>query len=238
MRIWTIIMFMLFGNNTLYAATLLDILRGDADITDEDKDYLFYRHAEAIRMKKERIKQNKETLKKLNLKIGILFDIINFLKEVNNIRVLGSCNKMDITNSAKIDCLFNCISSIWMITKFNDLGNIKQKNIINKIGQLVPNISNFIFLKFNKIIDDADKIAKYNKEIKRDLYKTKASQYSWLTLNKIIPYLGLIGSKSRYLKENQNFKMLKIISNISESIRRYYRYKAEMGDYRNHKPNN
>jgi len=170
-------MFILFGNNKLYAATLLDILRDDPNLTVEDKQHYFKTCAEGMRVRKERIKQNKETLKKLNLKIGILFDIINFLKEVNNIRVLGNCNKMDIANSAKIHRLFNCISSIWMITKFNDLGNIKQKNIINKIGQLVPNISNFIFLKFNKIIEDADKIAKYNKKIKRDLDKTKASQY-------------------------------------------------------------
>lgn len=134
--------------------------------------------------------------------------------------------------------------------------DFRKEDIINKvylpIARLLSVIPHFAAFKFynkdKEIFKNAKKIAKYNKETKRDLSKEKFKQSLWLMLNKLLPYslyAGLEIQKGKNFTElfksdenglpfERNRTILYIINkcaNVSEIIRKNKRYQLEVGNY-------
>ncbi len=192
----------------------------------------------------------------LNLvKFNAVCDLLSVIKEIDSIRVLGSHDKVDIKETNLFDGIVNLFSGvcgIFELRKFTEkMEEFSSKDthvLAARAFNLVYPLYNFILLaKDNEILKNTEKIAKYNKKTKRNLFKTKVVQSAWLAINKLAPYVGL--ALARNVNENTNllnvftnperlkvksfetFEVAKALSNISEMMRKYYRHKAEVGDY-------
>lgn len=232
---------------------------GDIDIDELFKKY----HENAEKWKKQR-KLDKARWD-LDIIIAMsLWDIFNVLKDLRKINVLGSHSPLKIKQAAKFNsamnllvnfCCGNYFKLLFLaIAAIDDEHN--KNTLINNLKWLsfLPNIAELKFtVKDLEIIRNAEKLANYNKDIKRDLSKVKRKQYTWLAINKLAPYLGFalarkynennnifdLFTKPKKLKDSSKcvFEVLRMVSNISEVLRKNSLYKAEMGNYRNYKPN-
>lgn len=195
------------------------------------------------------------------VRMNFLWDILNSIKEINKIRVLGSADSEAIYKAAKIDCLIHTYSPIFSIVKFHNIVFHEeifpaQSNIIKFVRglSLLPNLVSFKFLnKDFEIIRNSHWIAKNNKYLKKDFKKERFTQYVWLAINKLFPYASLIasrminenvtllGSVRNYEKLKEKsfnvFEISKAISHISELLRKKCRYEIELGNYKSYKAN-
>lgn len=204
-------------------------------------------------------------------KIILLQDLFFFIKELERISILGSTNAKKIKAISNSGSNIHFISMAMTIPRFiwektqADVNKIlpfylfqdfRKEDIINKvylpIARLLSVIPHFAAFKFynkdKEIFKNAKKIAKYNKETKRDLSKEKFKQSLWLMLNKLLPYslyAGLEIQKGKNFTElfksdenglpfERNRTILYIINkcaNVSEIIRKNKRYQLEVGNY-------
>lgn len=195
------------------------------------------------------------------VKVNFLWDVLNSVKEINKIRVLGSYNSEAIYRAAKIDCLINTYAPIFSVVKLLNISFHQeifpaQNNIIKFVRalSLLPNLSSLKFLNKNfEIIKNSHRIAKNNKYLKKDLKRERFTQYGWLAINKLFPYASFIAS--RIISENTTllgalincetlkrksfnvFEISKAISHISEILRKKCRYEIELGNYKSYKAN-
>ncbi|CDK31053.1 hypothetical protein [Candidatus Babela massiliensis] len=201
---------------------------------------------------------NQEISKKMLslVKFNAVCDLLSVIKEMNRIRVLGSQDKVDIKKTNVLDGIVNLFSGVFGIfelrkftEKMEEFPSKDTHVLAARAFNLVYPLYNFILLaKDNEILKNTEKIAKYNKKTKRSLFKTKVVQSAWLAINKLAPYVGL--ALARNVNENTNllnvftnperlkvksfetFEVVKALSNISETMRKYCKHKAEVGDYK------
>ncbi|MCK9543647.1 MAG: hypothetical protein M0R03_16635 [Novosphingobium sp.] len=103
-------------------------------------------------------------------------------------------------------------------------------------------------IKIIKDTKDTNELAKTNTKLNSNIKDFKTKQLIWLMINKITPYIAMAVLGSGYkqaesVKKQNNFTgqvfiVIKAISDISEIIRKHYRYKVEIGNCQNHKTNN
>jgi len=173
-------------------------------------------------------------------KIGQFFHILSILNMPINL-----LDYLNIKGLCKMTDYFNIEHKATPINSSVDLA---------RFSTILPGLSAFKFAKQDaQVRRDASKIAQYNKATKRDLKSAKLKQLAWYGINKIAPYVGFALMRKIHDKDNfsnafnhnsiinienrttmQTFSVFKAISNISEIIRKHYRYKAEMGDYQNY----
>lgn len=194
------------------------------------------------------------------LKILTSVNLINYLYELYRIKNIGSQNKKSIDRSAKLGMLSNIFSIAKLplhvinkiankIVPFNKIQVKDNALSLAKISWILPSLAAINFdRKDMELAKNAETIANYNKETNRSITKTKFIQGAWLSLNKVLPYAGYI--YSRIKNDNVNisevftgkhnfgtsfytFVKLKALADISEIVRKHYRYKAELGNYKN-----
>lgn len=183
--------------------------------------------------------------------INFLWDVLNSIKEINKISILGSVDSKSIFKAAKIDSLINAYAPIFSLIKFQNI--VLQENIfpaqsnIIKVARTLSLLSNLASFKFlNKdfeIIKNSYCISKNNKYLNKDFKKEKFTQYVWLAVNKLFPYATFIVSsmfnENRTLtrKSFSLFEVSKAISHISEILRKNRRYEIELGNCKAYKAN-
>lgn len=158
--------------------------------------------------------------KVINLLVS--YDIISFIKNIYVISALCSNNKKRIARAAKIEILSSILNMTPYILKI--LSNKPQNSIHTTMILSYILINLKFFFKNLEIIKKSETIANYNKENKKDLSKNRYYQYLWLTLNKIIPYIGFA--------DNKSFEKLESISFISELLRKKYLYNIGENSYK------
>ncbi|CDK30789.1 hypothetical protein [Candidatus Babela massiliensis] len=200
-----------------------------------------------IRKLKQELLISKQKNQYNYIKFCFLGDLINILKEINKIRVLGSFNEEVIHDAALLDRLFNSLVPFSIIPNIyyslNSISySLKQDRYVNFarfINFMNPILNFLLFDKREKQIEkNAYKISKYNKETNKTLSGEKFVQYNWLLFNKISPYLVFVLSRN-YEKLALNsynvFEIAKALSNMSEIVRKHFRYKVEMRGLYNYK---
>lgn len=195
--------------------------------------------------------------------LKIIPDFLFFLNELYKISSLGSTNKKKIASIANISKIGHTLSILSMPFVANrqaglyyacDPAKTDYLLIAARLAHFAPSISAIHFRsKDSELIKNAKYIAKYNKDKKRNLLKEKLLQFSWLTLNKTLPYIGFILSrsisdkvnsseifdiKSLFLSDGKSAYLLEKLHslfNISEIFRKCRKYKFEFGDYKKYK---
>lgn len=195
------------------------------------------------------------------INVSLLCDILPIINEINRIKILGGIDDQKIKDAILFDRKVNIYSNIFNLVK--TIFCIKQNKIISTENYYLNKAQFFSFfyiiynLKFMKkdyeILKNIDNLIEYNKRETRNFTKVKFIQYVWLTVNKLAPYLGfifsrkinenisilsaLINSKNLKLKPIEIFRIIELLSQISEIMRKHYRYKVETGCYENYKAN-
>ncbi|MCK9543648.1 MAG: hypothetical protein M0R03_16640 [Novosphingobium sp.] len=240
-----------------YDKTLLNIFPGirDLDINNPGSfaDFTEINNARLIEQSEmvNYIKLISEYFIDSDYKKNLFINIIQISNELYRISALGSTDPLHIKKAAKRGKIFHIFSAVsgsmklclkiieiiimeeyipileYFNIEINSYG--KTKRLITSLDTL-PGLSAFKFIgQDREIQNNAKKIAKYNKETNRDLRQTKLKQYAWLAVNKLAPSL-----LSTFTNNNDNRYVFELFSNVSEIARKHYRYKAEMGDYKNY----
>ncbi len=189
---------------------------------------------------------------------NMAWDFLNILKDINKIRVLGSSDSKSISHGATLEDRLSGVSALISGARihilFNDIDSIFSDNkyvVFSRIINLIyPLFDIFTIHKHIEVLKNAEKIASYNKETNRSLLKTKFIQYGWLTVNKLAPYLLFAWSRKsneninffNIFKKSENlnlksyeiFEIAKSLTHISEALRKHMRFKAELGNSKNH----
>ncbi len=238
--------------------TKLLVILAIINVSSKNITYALYHENLGTKEESERIKSNKLLLIK-----GLLFwDILDIAGNINKINTLGSNSAIKISEAANLE-LANIIPNIYIsfikaliYANNTDIfyDEYSQKFIIHRLLHFLPDIANFKFAIDNaQIINNAKSIAQYNKSAQRNLSKAKKNQYIWLIINKIYPYLMFIIARKNdenckikdilsnphKIKSNTLYKMeiFRIISNISEIIRKISLYRLEKGEYKKYQTN-
>ncbi len=197
----------------------------------------------------------------------IASDLLTLNYEINKIKILGSKSAKNIKAQSSLGLVINLGGSVFspvyvklpLHLAYKDLTRNFGVNRLVLVSQAVdwalPALSSmYLCYKEGQISNNADKIAQYNKEIKRDLSSTKRNQFIWLGLNKLAPYVGyflvrkfydkidLIDLFTTKFKNNEGrplqvFEVLKALSGASEALRGFFRTRTELGNSLNYKKN-
>lgn len=184
---------------------------------------------------------------------SFLTDLVTVWQELDKINVLGSTNKKDIKAIAKANTKYNIfygpislgLNSFFHSVLNKNLGNDRNAQIIRFLNYL-PSLAAWKNLHLDGYIERNSKIiAGYNRISKRDLNSTKFLQKVWFGINKLLPYAFILGIKklnsnmenASYRDLAKCFEVLKLVSDISETIRKSHRYTAEMGNYERYRAN-
>lgn len=183
---------------------------------------------------------------------SILTDLATIWHELDKIDVLASRNKKDIKEVSRASRKYNLLSGpISIVPKILVHAMLNESMINNKdnlvqmsrFANYLPSLMAWRSLYYEgQITRNAKAIAKYNDDNNRTLSVTKFIQKLWLFSNKVLPYAGLydfskLDSEFNKINFNKNkkFEVLSVISNLSEMVRKYFRYKSEIGSYKLHK---
>ncbi|CDK30793.1 hypothetical protein [Candidatus Babela massiliensis] len=178
---------------------------------------------------------------------SFLTDLVTVWQELDKINVLGSTNKKDIKAISKANKKYNifygpislALNSFFHTVLNKNLGDDRNSQIVRFLNYL-PSLAAWKNLYLDGYIErNAKVIAGYNRISKRDLSSTKFLQKAWFGINKILPYAFILGIKklnsnmenASYKDLAKCFEVLKLASDISETIRKSHGYTAEMGNY-------
>lgn len=188
------------------------------------------------------------------------YDLVHYFYELYRILNMGAKTPSRIKIGSLIGKISNACSALrlpWVAFKESLLHGFIDplKNDTNlklaRIANIIPSIAALGFYsKEKELASNAETIARYNEKTDRNLTKDKIIQTLWLTLNKTLPYAGYVYSrvKNDHVSYSNAFSderaennfgssfytllKLKSLADISEIVRKHYRYKSELGNYK------
>ena len=174
--------------------------------------------------------------------------LITNLYELYRIKNIGTKHEISLYRSAQLGKFANMISMLKLPFRISNLFKncmTSQPNNDNgitlaKIALVAPSIAAVDFyFKDSELLANADAIVNYNKETSRNVTTDKIVQLTWFVLNKTLLSMGLFSAITNHderVTRTERIKTaltLKALENLSEIVRKHYRYKAELGNYKN-----
>lgn len=142
-------------------------------------------------------------------------------------------NNNDIKRSSLENIAYNALSLLQITRSVNAIRTKKSLNLPLTASLTSTVISLLLYHKQAALAGNLQAIAKNKQERNKKTTKTKLKQTTWLLTNKLLPFLGY----ACYRNQNDNekafyiFQSLKGIGDISESIRKYFLFKAKLENY-------
>ncbi|MCK9543652.1 MAG: hypothetical protein M0R03_16660 [Novosphingobium sp.] len=180
-------------------------------------------------------KLQKDKIEFVTIATIIVYDLFNAMQDLNRINKLGCKDAEAIKNSEAIEFIKNLALSSQLMSQLEFAENIENLSKNNNLKKVIENssilkkIANIKFTIDSIIIcANANKIAYYNQKFPKSLSKIRLSQYIWLVINKLAPYIGFALTKNtnqNYDASNcsnafTNYQMIRALSNISEILRK------------------